>query len=458
MTIVSESLKKLIDGSPDYELPSDCPYINLYGMYEYPTNKEEISMNENMVYLSSDAFYGSQLKNIDFTNAENLYLIDQTCFYGSQLKNIILPPNIEFLGEGVFQNCQQLKSLLIPSSLKHITNPFGASSGTKRTICIDKPTNSLGNVFWGTNDTIVIWNDNPAIFVKTKYDCDVYIKINGEYIEQRGIVGQEGDVVEIRIDKTGYDVYEFTFTLSDKLTIYDIDPVLEELGLYEKVIQNSGITSFSFDEDVTYLSDCCFLNCQDLKTLDFSRCTNLTYIGNYCFYGCTSLEEIDLSKCTKLTTLDDECFYNNVSLSKVILPNSITTLGDGCFYGCSNLKEMTIPDPVTSLGYRCFSSCSNLETMTLPNNLTYIDDWCFSYCSNLETITLPNNLTYMGNYCFYGCSNLKTITIPSSVTTIGGTSMFSDCTNLETIIINKPENSISGAPWGAPNAKVIWNG
>ena len=35
---------------------------------------------------------------------------------------------------------------------------------------------------------------------------------------------------------------------------------------------------------------------------------------------------------------------------------------------------------------------------------------------------------------------------------------FAGCTNLETITINKSEGSVSGAPWGATNATVVWNG
>ena len=44
--------------------------------------------------------------------------------------------------------------------------------------------------------------------------------------------------------------------------------------------------------------------------------------------------------------------------------------------------------------------------------------------------------------------NLKEIEIPNSCTKIA-TNAFAGCQNLETIKINKKENSISGAPWGA---------
>ena len=53
---------------------------------------------------------------------------------------------------------------------------------------------------------------------------------------------------------------------------------------------------------------------------------------------------------------------------------------------------------------------------------------------------------------------LKIIKIPSTFTTISDVAL-GNCTSLEKIIINKPENSIAGAPWGAPaTCEVIWNG
>ena len=63
-------------------------------------------------------------------------------------------------------------------------------------------------------------------------------------------------------------------------------------------------------------------------------------------------------------------------------------------------------------------------------------------------ITLSENLYQIMDGAFNDCDDLTTITIPEKVETIG-IDVFKGCTWLETIYINKPENSISGAPWGA---------
>ena len=75
----------------------------------------------------------------------------------------------------------------------------------------------------------------------------------------------------------------------------------------------------------------------------------------------------------------------------------------------------------------------------------------------VTSITIPSGVTSISTYAFSSCTSLKSITIPSSITSIANDA-FTNCTSLTSITINKPEGSISGAPWGAPNATVQWTG
>lgn len=57
-------------------------------------------------------------------------------------------------------------------------------------------------------------------------------------------------------------------------------------------------------------------------------------------------------------------------------------------------------------------------------------------------------------------SKLKEVKIPSTITSDGiNVHMFENSPLLEKIIINKPEGSITGAPWGAPaSCQIVWLG
>lgn len=63
---------------------------------------------------------------------------------------------------------------------------------------------------------------------------------------------------------------------------------------------------------------------------------------------------------------------------------------------------------------------------------------------NREEVVIPDSVKIVGVASITGGK----IEIPNSCTKIA-TNAFAGCQNLETIKINKKENSISGAPWGA---------
>ena len=86
------------------------------------------------------------------------------------------------------------------------------------------------------------------------------------------------------------------------------------------------------------------------------------------------------------------------------------------------------------IGFYSFYNCGQMTSVTIPNSVTNIETGAFRTCRGLTSATIPNSITNISDGVFYGCDNLKTITI------------------------NKPQDSISGSPWGATNATVVWTG
>ena len=140
---------------------------------------------------------------------------------------------------------------------------------------------------------------------------------------------------------------------------------------------------------------------------------------------------------------------------------NLTTIDNGAFSrgwneGCSNLTKITIPDGVTSIGFRAFDGCTSLEEMTIPSVGCFGDYFAYQYipeslkkvtvtsgeivnsafsdCSNIETIILSGDIKSIGSHAFSGCTGLKEITIPNSVTSIDSYA-FSGCTSLAEMTI-----------------------
>ena len=144
-------------------------------------------------------------------------------------------------------------------------------------------------------------------------------------------------------------------------------------------------------------------------------------------------------------------------IKKAVVPDTTNVIYTIAFQGCSGLEEVAIPNNVTEIQGGAFQGCSSLPSITLSDSLTAINDGAFQGCSSLSSIVFPSSLTSIGQSAFGGCSSLTSITIPENVTSIGQNA-FSGCSNLTEIIINKSEGSISGAPWGATNATIVWTG
>ena len=155
--------------------------------------------------------------------------------------------------------------------------------------------------------------------------------------------------------------------------------------------------------------------------------------------------------------------YDSLYNGKLFVPNYIENLNLSNYCLEYTVSEVIFEEPssVKIIGDYThsnsgFSNWKALRKITLPNSVTKLESG-FNHCQSLSEITLSSALTTLPMMCFYNCKSLPSITIPSSITSFGY-NCFGGCDNLTTIIINKPQDSITGAPWGAPNATVIWNG
>lgn len=135
-----------------------------------------------------------------------------------------------------------------------------------------------------------------------------------------------------------------------------------------------------------------------------------------------------------VTTIENRAFYQCTSIKSITLPNTIETIGEYAFYWCEKITQLIIPGSVRTIGKQAFTSCRNLETVVMNRGITEIPIACFMDCEKLLEITIPDTITTIGASTFYQCYALTVITI------------------------QKPQDSIPGAPWEAPNATVVWTG
>ena len=179
--------------------------------------------------------------------------------------------------------------------------------------------------------------------------------------------------------------------------------------------------------------------------------------------------------------VSDEDFIGVIerTATKTTLPSGLTKIGEYAFHGCTNLVLTSLPNGLTSIDARAFDGCTNLALTSLPDGITSISNYAFYKCSNLALTSIPDSVTSIGDSAFSSCTNLALTSLPDGVTSIGGNafrnctglteitfkgkpnniynSAFSGCTNLTTIRVPWSEGAVSGAPWGATNATLIYS-
>ena len=272
-----------------------------------------------------------------------------------------------------------------------------------------------------------------------------------------------------------------------------------------------NLQKISIPDSVTELGKEAFKNCTNLKHISLSR--NLEYIPEYCFYGCKSLEALIIPDSVKnvgnnlfkecdsleliylsknlidfyggsVTELDNnhnEVYkkikevvmpknsnhvYTNttwtsemIQAEKVIVPDNVKFINthlesnfifrteDSIKYYNKNRESYSshyVSNPINEnnpTGKRKLTMLdiaqkkrNSLTTITITDT-DIIDEFAFSECENLEEVIIGKGVKSISRGAFAFCPKLKKVILPNQLEFIGNDA-FRDCTSLQDIEIN----------------------
>jgi surface protein len=188
-----------------------------------------------------------------------------------------------------------------------------------------------------------------------------------------------------------------------------------------------------------------FRNCQAITEVPDINTANMTDMS-YMFYGCSNLEEapnLNTSKVTNFNYMFQDC------TSLIEAPKYNWSNASNCqsiFKGCTGMLSAEFTNTRSSSNPAgLFSGCTSLKTATFAAYATAYNS-IFSDCTNLETVKITdaygnaiNNKSIQS--VFKNCTNLKTIegniycTVPdgSNSDTAYFTSLFDGCESIENL-------------------------
>lgn len=420
-----------------------------YSAFQSCSNLKKVTMTDSVVEIGQQAFYlAYQLKTIKLSN--KLTILNSYVLSGCKsLIDLNLPEELERIENFAFQNCQALIQVRIPKNVNSIkANAFTGCTDLEVIVEAGNTNFSIERgILLNKDKTEMIWVSKTAIEGTTFTVPNTVTTLEGGVINNYTNINKvvipsatvnidfeffSSNITEVTIDggNPKYSVYQGG--------IYDIDKTV----LYRYVANDVAVT---LPERVEHIERFAFRG--KTKTLtNIILPASLKSIGYEAFSGCSKLKEMVLG--AKIESLDPLFIYQ-VNDIKITIDESNPNY---------RIVENSILDIRNENEKKMLTVIGNPRNYTIPSGVTEIAEYAFHGKTQLTQIAIPNTVKKIKD-SFQHCYALTTIIIPSSVESIGNR-CFLNSNNLQEVRIDKSENSISGAPWGATlgeRVKVIWN-
>ena len=233
-----------------------------------------------------------------------------------------VPDTVISVSKHSFYNCQNLRKIVIPLSVKIMEN---------------NPFSDLPNLKLVNNSPHFILKDG-ALYNKTMTTLHYYE--HGS--ETNHLIIPEGVTI---IGRHSF----YNCQTIEKITI---PSSVEEIG-YNPFTNCSRLTLENHSPEYVYENGALYTK-------------NKTEI---IYYSIRSPAETFIVPDT-VKKIGRSVFYNCKNLKKVVIPDSVTIIDRSAFANCDNLREVSIPDSIEVLGEWAFVNCTSLEFISLPEHVS----------------------------------------------------------------------------------------
>lgn len=446
--------------------PQTPPTISVYAFDSGTKNTCKLYVpKESIEAYKADAEWGKFLNIAVISNGNVVYGIsydlnketkEATVISGeNEYKGYVVIPEtitvddkeyaVTAIGESAFQNCTNLASVSIPSSITAIGEY--AFDGCPSLIQIysnpSTPPTISANTFTD----------------ETKSTCRLYVL--KEDIEAYQSDAEWGKFSNITVSTCVTVVNSISYYLNKETK--EATVISGENEYKGSINIPKMITVDGNEYAVTTIGKNAFRNCTSLTYVTIPE--SVTAIGEYAFDGCSSLKYI--SAPSTPPTISANTFTEEIkSTCKLSIPASgytayksdsewgkffISTIGGAEIDGIVYVLYNDTKEALVTSNPNCAGDIVIPASVIFDGNVysvTSIASFAFYNCKNLTSVTISNSVISIESSAFFGCSSLTSVTFPNSITRIGYW-LFDNCTNLAEIIVKNPTPpSISSYTFG----------
>ena len=326
---------------------------------EYENIIEGVRVKKGIPYVASYSFYGlTKLKWAEIDDSVT-YINNNAFEYCTALKLVKLSENLRSINSGAFSGCKALEEISFPESVTTIAS--GAFYGCSSLSSIKIPSN--------------LNNCESSAFSGCTNLQKIYIEDLSQWLNMK-----EGP----------------------SFSSLKPDPRMK----LEYYVGGKALENLVIPQDVTRIRKEAFTHGHNIKKVTFHE--NIEYIDENAFSDCENLELESDKLPNYLKNIGKGAFQYCEKISRVAIPASVTYIGDSAFSGCSGMTQCLFAEDIKldKISYQTFYGCRNLEKIAIPSGVTTIEANAFFGCKSLEKINIPENIISIGDYVFDGCSNL----------------------------------------------------
>ncbi len=329
---------------------------------------------------------------------------------------------------------------------------------------------------WSTGVLTFTGNGAPAGLVRARFAKEIVFEEGVTAIPDMFCYNNT-HLEKVTISSTVTSIGSTAFAYARNLTevVIPADTQINSVG--SKAFLQSGVSSLTFNNNLTNIGVYAFRNCANLTSLDlgnnvstigeyafaytdklatvtvdgtFTSIPNYTFlyakgltgfevpetvteIGKYAFMNAQQLTTVGLP--SGLITINADAFKDTGLTGTLELPATVETVADRAFFRSRNLTGLVLPEALTSIGAYTIAH-TGITELNVPSNITEIPESAFNCAGALTTVSFGGDITAIGNYAFAN-SGLTSFVIPESVTTLGN-GVFYGATKLASVTVNAP--------------------